>query len=427
MTALGLGTLLAAGLFLSGQSQSFSRYFINAAKTSSDSVVNIVVYSTKDDNGLKEEVKTAYASGTVVSEGYIATNYHVVTKGDKYHVFYKNGIKIHITRFPDGRYYLADPKTDIALLRISPEYHSYPPPIAFSDSSRLKEGEWVLAIGNPYGLGRSITAGIVSSTGRDDIGYADIEDFIQTDASINPGNSGGPLVDLSGKLVGINTAIRSSSGAYQGISFAIPSNIVNQVCTELIKFGRVRRGWIGFMARDSRSRSHDMPSVSVIAIIKNSPAEQAGLKEGDIILSVDGNEISNIGSLLKIIGNKPIESNLGIIISRDGKKKKIKLLLREKFEYKKIRDALDGLFDRYGIEVDENADTGRVIISHVSPAAIDRDIKMGDVIHAINGSKTVSLKAFISVLKKNQNAIYELRLERDGAIYTVDFSKEGTR
>jgi serine protease Do len=183
--------------------------------------------------------------------------------------------------FDKDRRFLADLKTDIALLKIDNTEKEIFPTVRFAPSGNLQEGEWVLAIGNPYGLRQSITSGIISSTGRDNVGFVDIEDFIQSDVPINPGNSGGPLVNLYGEMVGMNTAIRTVTGGYQGISFAIPSRIVEHVADELISHGRVRRGWLGFLAREKRQAGKGITTeVEITSIIKDSPAEKTVYRRG---------------------------------------------------------------------------------------------------------------------------------------------------
>ena len=264
---------LFLGAVLFAEPGSFNDYFIQASTAVKPSVVNIIAYQKKFKDGKARLCRVSYGTGTIISSGgYFVTNYHVVKKGEYFRIICSDGSNYEIRKFEDGSSFHADLKTDLAVLKIDSTNERYFTPVRFADSNRLNEGEWVIAIGNPYGLKQSITAGIVSSKGRDNIGFSDIEDFIQTDVSINPGNSGGPLINLYGEMVGINTAIRSASGGFQGISFAIPSNIVKQVCQDLIAHGRVRRGWLGFIAREKNgSALRDRKIVEVIAVIKGSP------------------------------------------------------------------------------------------------------------------------------------------------------------
>jgi serine protease Do len=297
--------------------------------------------------------------------------------------------------------------------------------VEFEDSNKLSEGEWVLAIGNPYGLSRTITSGIVSSKGRDNIGFTDIEDFIQCDVPINPGNSGGPLINLRGRLVGINTAIRSESGGFQGISFSIPSNMVKRVCRELIAHGRVRRGWIGFLAKEKRPRSsYGGNYLKIISIIRNSPAESAGLKSGDIIREVDGEKITTLGGLIKSVGNKTVGSTIGITLARNGALKHVSLVLRERTVYDKIKKGMNLLFNLYGIEIDENAENGEVVISYLSPKSIPYNLKKGDVVVSINDSGVSSLDSFVRTFDKDGHRIKKMKVNRDTRILDVHFTND---
>jgi len=399
-----------------------NQLFINAARAVKHSVVSITIYERKMEGKIPHFAKVAYGSGTIIKGGYIVTNYHVVMKGAYYQVLYGNEL-LRLMKFGNGSYYLADPKTDIALMKIKNPMEHALKPVEFEDSNKLSEGEWVLAIGNPYGLSRTITSGIVSSKGRDNIGFTDIEDFIQCDVPINPGNSGGPLINLRGRLVGINTAIRSESGGFQGISFSIPSNMVKQVCRELIAHGRVRRGWIGFLAKEKRMRSsYGGNYLKIISVIKNSPAESAGLKSGDILREVDGEKITTLGGLIKSVGNKTVGSTIGIMFSRNGALKHVSLVLRERTVYDKIKKGMNILFNLYGIEIDENAETGEVVISYLSPKSIPYNLKKGDVIVSINDSGVSSLDSFVRTFDTHGYRIKSMKVNRDSRILDVDFT-----
>ncbi len=400
--------------------------FINAAAGAKPAVVNIFSYKESGKNKDRNLSKIGYGSGTIISgKGYIATNYHVLNKGSFYQIVLYDGKECQVLTFPNGELFLADEKTDIAILKIDENEISHIKPIPFDDSNELSEGEWVIAIGNPFGLRQSITCGIVSSKGRSDLGFADIEDFIQTDVSLNPGNSGGPLINLNGKLVGINTAIRTISGGYQGISFAIPSKIIKQVFSELLKYGRVRRGWLGFIAQERVITSGgEKKLLEVISVIKNSPAEISGIQKGDIIKEIDGKVMFSLGELVNFISNKPIGSELNIDVSRDGKIHKYSLILREKDVYKKIQSALENIFLTYGIELDINSITGDVVISYLSPMGIayQSGLKKGDIILSINGALVSSLEDFIKIFNKHKNIISKLKIFRNPNQYNIEFS-----
>lgn len=408
----------------SGIPDDFSTAFIEAAAKNSDSVVNIITYRSESGKKSAAISKTGYGSGTIITKsGYLVTNHHVVRKGNRYQIILSDGKEMEPVMLPNGNYYIADDKTDLALMKIDGEAASLKP-ADFGDSDSLTSGQWVLAIGNPYGLRQSITAGIVSSTGRSDVGFADIEDFIQTDVPINPGNSGGPLIDLSGKVVGINTAIRTVSGGYQGISFAIPSNIVSKVCRDLIRHGRVKRGWLGFLAREKRRDvGGEKKTVEIVSVIKDSPAQIAGFEPGDHIREVDGREIASLGSLVKLVNNTPVGSTLKITVAREGHLLDISMKLREKTIYKKIRNQIDHLYRRYGIELDENALTGETFVSYISPLreGYHNGLKKGDIVLSLNGKKIDSMERFLKVYEKSGNIISKIDLLRGTTRFSVEF------
>lgn len=415
---------------LLGTPAQFNSYFVNASSMARVSTVNVLVYKSAVSRGEKVLVKTSYGTGTVISdEGHIVTNYHVVKKGDYFRIVSSSGRVYETSRLSEDSYYLGDLKTDLAVLKVDnsfPDDHLVP--VKFGDSNALIEGEWVVAVGNPYGLKQSITAGIVSSKGRDNIGFTDIEDFIQTDASINPGNSGGPLVNLYGDLVGINTAIRTDSGGFQGISFAIPSNIVKQVCLDLIQSGRVRRGWIGFIAREKSSAGREGSVVEIISVIKNSPADLAGLKQGEIIHEIDGVKIDSIGALVKIVGNKPVGSRVRIITAGNGKLRDVNIILREKEEHARIQKELALFFRIYGIELDEDALSGAIVVSYISPnIQPGNDLSRGDNIISINGRRIKSLEDFIDKFRESGRRMEVLEISRNSRIYRINFGNYSDR
>lgn len=404
-----------------------NRLFTGAVRQAKPSVVSIIVYQVKEKNGKKDYVRAGYGSGTIISRsGYVVTNYHVVQKGNLPRVIFPDGTEAAVHLFNNRDYYLADYKTDIAVLKIEEPENLDFEPITFEDSNDLLEGEWVIAIGNPFGLRQSITCGIVSSKGRNDIGFADIEDFIQTDVPINPGNSGGPLINLQGKLVGINTAIRTISGGYQGISFAIPSNIVRQVSQELMKYGRVRRGWLGFLARERKTGYGEKGAVEVISVIRNSPAEVSGIRSGDLIREVDGEKIASLGELIRSVGNKPVGSKLVLTISREGQLREYHLSLREKQAYQNIQRGLKSLFSLYGFELDENGSANEVIISYLSPMSLgyQSGLKRGDAIASVNGRKVGNLEEFIKIFFKSRSRISLLEIRRESRYFQIEFPGE---
>jgi len=401
----------------------FNSYFIKASAIAKPSVVNIIVYDKRIKDNKASLVKISYGTGTIISKkGFIVTNYHVVKKGDYFKIVCNNGTIYDLQPFKNGKYYISDYKTDLALLKLDNRDSESFTPLKLADSNMLNEGEWVIAIGNPYGLKQSITAGIVSSKGRNNIGFTDIEDFIQTDVSINPGNSGGPLINLHGEMVGINTAIRSASGGFQGISFAIPSNIVKQVCYDLTRYGHVKRGWLGVVAREKIiSVNKDIKIIEVLSVLRNSPSDTAGIKQGDIIKEIDGEKIETLGELMKIISNKTVGSRIQIVLSRNGKIFNIKFMLREKEEYVRIQNELELLFQSYGVEIDEDALTGNIVVTYISPRSPHKEIKEGDIIIALNNKKVHSLDKFIEKYKSSDRKIHKLIVLRDSRINEIYF------
>ena len=286
--------------------------------------------------GSRRSLENSLGSGVIVStDGYILTNHHVVT-GDSRLVDLRRAPDITVT-LADQREMRAaivgiDPATDVALLKIDAENL---PVISWGDSSRLRVAEWVLAIGNPYRLNQTVTLGIVSAVERRNVGISSYEDFIQTDAAINPGNSGGALVNSRGELVGINTAIFSESGGYQGIGFAVPSNLARRVAADLQEFGEVRRGSIGYVEiaplttqAAEELGAPDTHGVLVGRLGRNSPAAQGGLQPLDIIVGFNGIEITDGGQLSRLIQDAPIGSAATMTVIRKGRRLDLEIPIR---------------------------------------------------------------------------------------------------
>jgi len=277
--------------------------FRAAAAKASASVVN--VYTRKAPprqlpgrlrpyGGSDEEAALGQASlgsGVIVAaQGFILTNNHVVEGADEIAVMLPGG------KVAEARVVGTDPETDLAVLRIDAKGLQ---PITFADPASVQIGDIVLAVGDPFGVGQTVTQGIVSATGRNRLGINTFENFIQTDAAINPGNSGGALVDASGHLVGINTAIYSRSGGSQGIGFAIPVSLARQVMEQIIATGRVSRGWLGVSARDVvHETTGAAAGAALVAVQRGSPADRAGLRPGDTVVSINGKEISDTAALI---------------------------------------------------------------------------------------------------------------------------------
>jgi serine protease Do len=285
--------------------------------------------------GGRRGVESSLGSGVIVSaDGYILTNNHVVA-GESGTISLRDLPQITVS-LGDNRELHAeivgvDAATDLALLKINA---AGLPTIPWGDSSRLKVAEWVLAIGNPFQLNQTVTLGIVSAVGRRNLGVSDYEDFIQTDAAINPGNSGGALVSGRGELIGINTAIFSQSGGYQGIGFAVPSNLARRVVADLQQFGEVRRGSIGYVEIAPLTTqlaqelgAPDTRGVLITRMAARTPAYAGGLRPGDIVVSFNGSRIADAGQLRRFIQDAPIGQAATIGVIRDGRTRELKITI----------------------------------------------------------------------------------------------------
>lgn len=347
-----LGTWVVLGMFVAA-SQAALPEFTELAQKASPAVVNIsAVKVTETSNQMKrffepfqrkgspfedffdqffgdmpqKRREKALGSGFIISEnGYVVTNNHVVEKANEIEVILKGGEE----SFPAevmGR----DPETDLALLKIDTEKDL--PVLQFGDSDALNVGQWVMAIGNPFGLDHTVTAGIISAKGRV-IGAGPYDNFLQTDASINPGNSGGPLLNLEGKVVGINTAIVAAG---QGIGFAIPSKMAENIINELKKHGSIKRGWLGVSIQDvdqNTAKALGLPEPKgalVAAVNEDDPAARAGIEVGDVIVAVNGTSIDDAHDLTRTIGSLPPEDTIRLTVWRKGKVKEIEVTLGER-------------------------------------------------------------------------------------------------
>lgn len=370
-------------------------------------------------------------SGFIISpDGYVVTNNHVIDKAQDIEVVLADESKYR------AKVVGKDPKTDLALLKI--EAKGELPHLTFGDSDSLEIGDWVLAIGNPFGLGHTVTAGIVSAKGRY-LGLGAYDDFIQTDAPINPGNSGGPLFSLSGDVVGVNTAIVAQG---QGIGFAIPSNIAKNVVEQLKKTGRVVRGWLGAYLQEFTPEIAEglgipyRPGILVADVTPGSPADRGGLQRGDIIVSIDGKETAKITDVTMLAaGSIPgTEMRFGVI--RNGERKEIRVVLGEyPEEFQAAREERMG--EALGIKVEELTpevakrrglarDSG-VIIAEVAEGSVAAraGLRKGDIILEINRTPIATKSDFIReverfepgvsnlfLIRRNENTLYvALRLD----------------
>jgi serine protease Do len=394
-------------------------------------------FSPFHDFGMPKKWKErSLGSGVIVSsDGYIITNNHVVEKADE--------IKVTLLdrRIFKGHIVGADPKTDIAIIRIDANNL---PTLTWGDADKLQVGEFVLAIGSPYGLSNTVTMGIISAVGRANVGIADYEDFIQTDAAINPGNSGGPLVNIKGEIIGINTAIFSKTGGYQGIGFAVPSNMVRLVMDQLVQKGKVTRGWIGVtiqeltpeLAQEFGLKKSKGALVSDVG--KDSPAAKAGIMRGDVILEFNGKEVKDVSSLRNMVAQSKTGSEITLKILRAGKEFAVKVLIvelpREVAEVSPERlpndteaKALTGLtvidLSREIVrQLGFNKDEKGVVVVRVEPGspADDAEIKKGDIIKEINKKEIYNLEDFNRItknIKKNESVL--LFINRSGKKYYI--------
>jgi serine protease Do len=379
-------------------------------------------------------------SGVIITkDGYILTNNHVVDGASE--------VKVTMT---DGREFIAkvigrDPQSDIAVVKIAAENL---PTVAVADSDKVEVGDVVLAVGNPFGVGQTVTKGIVSATERGGMGIEDYENFIQTDAAINPGNSGGALVDIDGRLIGINTAILSRSGGSQGVGFAVPSDTARSVMQSLIAYGHVTRGYLGVMIQNvtpalaDEFKLKDTVGALVGDVTPNSPAEKAGFKSGDVVIEFDGKQVADSRHLkLEVADTKP-GSTVPVEVLRNGEKETLKVTVK----------ALPGHDELAQNNTDNKGDTGTLngvgvadvdpqvrrefnipktvtgaVITQVDPgsASADAGLKPGEVIEEINHHPVKSADEAVNLTSSPADKRTLLRIWADGGSHyvVVDESK----
>lgn len=352
--------------------------------------------------------ESSLGSGFIINkDGYIITNDHVVRDAESIQV------KLSNETIYDAKIVGSDPKSDIAVIKITSKE---PLPVAvLGDSDKLQVGQWAIAIGNPFGLDRTVTVGVISATGRSNMGIETFENFIQTDASINPGNSGGPLLNVNGEVIGINTAIVAAG---QGIGFAIPVNMAKQIVEQLIKKGSVTRAWLGVAIQPvteeiAASFGLSKAKGALIAdVMADSPAEKAGLKQGDILVTFDGKEIKDARQLQLAVAEAPIGKQLVAEIYRDGKPLRVTVQLAsgESAAAKKPRSTKSAA-TWLGLEVaDLPHSKSRAGISGVLVTAVEEEsvaaesgIQRDDIIMSVNQRKTATLKEYEAAMKTAAN------------------------
>lgn len=407
-------------------------------KTVNPAVVNIATYTTQEVNnpllndpffrhffnvpdqprGPSRQQRSA-GSGVIIDagEGTVITNHHVINGADEIHVVLN-----------DGRNFRAelvgsDPEVDIAVLKIEAKDLVE---VKVTDSELLQVGDFVVAIGNPFGLGQTVTTGIVSALGRTGLGIEGYEDFIQTDASINPGNSGGALVNLRGELVGVNTAIIAPAGGNVGIGFAIPVNMAMASINQILEHGEVRRGVIGITLQEvtpELQRAFGLENgqlgVIVASVSEDSEAEKAGLQPGDVIVAIDGKDTFSGGALRNEIGVRTVGDTVEVTFIRDGKRKTVKCKVGS-------RDAIFGGMGKLHKKLEgaqfEDARNGRgVVVTNIAPGspAASSGLRKGDLIIGANRVRVDDLKSLNKALKRSKDSIL-LHVQRGmGSLYLV--------
>jgi len=356
--------------------------------------------------------QTGIGTGVIVDEkGYIVTNNHVVEGADEITVQLADKREFTLTGEELKKRVWTDPKSDLAVLKIDADNLV---PAKWGDSDKLAVGDWVVAIGNPFGLDLTVTVGICSAKGRALANLAEYQDFIQTDAAINPGNSGGPLANLKGEVIGINTAIFSRTGGYMGIGFAIPSNMARNIMERLIKYGKIRRGYLGVYVQDltpdlaKTLGLEEVKGVVVPKVVPGSPAEKAGIKQGDVILEVNGKAIESGQQLKNLISSLNVGDVIEIKVKRGGK------ILTFKAEIAEADSdgSKESLYDVYGFDVEDlTPDVARalgyrqvegVVITRVKPGSpADRaGLRRNEIIVSVQNRNINSVDEFLSVVRQ---------------------------
>jgi serine protease Do len=366
------------------------------------------------EGGGEEFIQEGAGSGVIVSaDGYILTNNHVVEGATEITIFTLDEQEYTATIVG------TDPRTDLAVIKVDA---SGLPAAKLGDSDSIQVGEWVLAIGNPFQLSHTVTAGIVSAKGRANVGVADYEDFLQTDAAINPGNSGGALVNLNGEVIGINTAIATTTMSNSGVGFAIPINMAESIMDELISEGRITRGWLGVYIQpinEDLQKQFNLPSrdgALISEVMADSPAEDAGMKRGDVIVELDGEKIKDTNHLRITTAEKKVGSKVKVKVVRNGKEKMLTVKIAEMPDDNAQPGILQGGDKRhseleFGFDVQDLNDSYRrslgidgsiagVVVTDIkmSSNAFKGGLRKGDVISEVNSKEVNNLKSFYDIL-----------------------------
>ena len=359
----------------------------------------------------REKESQSLGSGVVVDakNGYILTNNHVIDKADEITVTLRDDRKL------SAKLLGSDPDSDIAVIQVDATKLSE---VAFANSDKLRVGDFVVAIGNPFGLGQTVTSGIVSALGRSGLGIEGFEDFIQTDASINPGNSGGALVNLRGELVGINTAILSKSGGNVGIGFAIPTNMAKDIMHQLITNGEVKRGRLGVFVQDLTSElahafgMNQLDGAIISQVHPGSPAERSGLKAGDVIVSVGNRRVNNSADLRNVIGLLRVGRKVALEVVRNSQTIKVSAVITAQEQHRVDGKSLSNVFDGSVLaevkldEVNSSQASGiQVVKLKRNSAAWDAGLRKDDLIIAVNRMLVSDFDEFKMALKRSSRGI----------------------
>ena len=375
-------------------------------------------------NQPQKQRSQSLGSGVVVDakNGYILTNNHVVGKADVIHVTFKSG---HTLK---AKLIGTDPATDVAVIQVIPADSQKLIALPFANSDQLRVGDFAVAIGNPFGLGQTVTSGIISALGRSGLGIEGYEDFIQTDASINPGNSGGALVSLNGELIGINTAILSKSGGNVGIGFAIPINMANVIMQQLITYGEVQRGRLGAQAQDlspdlakafgiTQQRFSRGRGAVVTQVDRGSAADKAGLKAGDIIIAFNDKPVPTSSTLRNMVGLLRVGEQVRMTVLRQGKQLNLVANIEQNRNVSQLKAMHPRLKGATFSNITKDSPLYRrikgVVISKVergSPAW-QSGLRKGDVITSVNRKAVTNLKGFKQLLKSDTALLINLSRE----------------
>ena len=429
-----LGTLLIPFSWVAAVAVDLSTAIIDVAKKNLPSVVYVEVTGTQEVTNpflpfendpffrrffgnprtprkFKEEVKGLGSGMIIDDQGHILTNFHVAGGASKIEVV-----------LPDGGRYPAklvggDAKTDLAVIRITVKERL--PHVTFGDSDKVEVGEWVVAIGAPRALEKSVTQGIISAKHRRGITDPNsFQDFLQTDAAINPGNSGGPLLNLRGEVIGVNAAIATQSGGFEGIGFTIPSNMAVSVAKALIAHGKVERGWLGVTIQDltpelaKKTRAEGHQGVLVADVVKGGPAEKAGLKKGDVVIAYRGKEVEESGALRNEVAETPIGTEAKMTVLRGGKKEELTVKIGSLEASTKVLTS--AVKERLGVEVRPpnsaernkyglDSNQGVVIAWEDAKGPLkEAGFEVGDMILAVDDQPVDSVDSFVSLVSMLQ-------------------------